>query len=135
MRDSWLSGNVKAVYLGVLTIESDRGASAGDLFIHGQVASVRLVKDPGGGDLITHLQVTVEGSVPKTSTVEAALSSVGAQRRLFCGGQLPPLLLSGGSVPTPSAAAGTVITCAEISSGPSILVLLGAHLQMVARLV
>ena len=131
MRDSWLTGNVKAVYLGVLTIESDRGASAGDLFVHGQVASVRLVKDPSGGDAISHLQVTVEGSVPKTSALEAALASVGAKRRLFCGGQLPPSLLSGGSVPTPAAAAGTVIACSEVSSGPAVTVLLGAHLQMV----
>ena len=28
MKDTWLTGNVKAIYLGVLTIDADRGMSA-----------------------------------------------------------------------------------------------------------
>jgi hypothetical protein len=127
-KQEWLIGNVKAVYMGILTEGAHAGSRAAELMLHGQ--PVRIEVGGTDGDAISELKVTVLGAPPISTGVVAALDLLGVPARAFKGGQAVANLLSGGTTPDASAVAATTVTGADLSLGSPMEPLYSARLQM-----
>jgi hypothetical protein len=127
-KQEWLIGNVKAVYMGILSEGVHEGSRAAELMLHGQ--SVRIEVGGADGDAISELKVTVLGAPPISKGVVAAMDLLGVPARAFKGGQAVANLLSGGTTPDASAVAATIVTGVDLSLGSPMEPLYSARLQM-----
>ena len=105
-----LDSDVQGAVLGALTVGAKAGSAAPTLVVAGMPAKIQIEKDAAGGDAISHVSLSVEGSAAESVTIPEALRRLGLEVRPWMGGQREAALFEACGVPKLASAKKATIT-------------------------
>ena len=116
-----LDSDVQGAVLGALTVGAKAGSAAPTLAVAGMPAKIQIEKDAAGGEAISHVSLSVEGSAAESVTIPEALRRLGLEVRPWMGGQREAALFEAcGVLKLASAKTATISSSALLGGGPMV---------------